>query len=68
MGEDYHKNPTQITEEFKSYAKLFIESTGKITNKHKKMLLAHKQKLNGLTKEVKGNFVAALGEVGILPK
>jgi hypothetical protein len=67
-GTDYHKNPIQIIEEFETYAKLFIEATGEMTSLHKKLLLKHKQKIDTVSKEIKANFVAALGEAGILPK
>ena len=67
-GTDYHKNPNPITHEFETYAKLFIEATREMTSQHKKLLLAHKQKIDTVSKDIKADFVAALGEAGILPK
>lgn len=67
-GKDYHKNPAQIIQEFKIYAKLFIESTGEISEQYKKILLAHKQEIDSLGKDIKVEFVTALGEAGILPE
>jgi len=65
-GVDYHKNPDRIIKEFEAYTGYFIESVGEITNRHKELLLAHKQKVDATSKEVKADFVAALGEAGIL--
>ena len=61
-GVDYHKKPDHIIKEFEAYAGYFIEAVGEMTNIHKKLLLTHKQKVDAASKEVKSDFVIALGE------
>ena len=65
-GDDYHKNPTQIIEEFEIYADYFTEALGKTTLQHKVLLENHKKVLDSLDKETKGRFSLALIEAGIL--
>ena len=67
-GTDYHKNPIHIIKELEIYAKLFIEAAGEMTSQHKKLLLTHKQKIDTVSKDIKADFVSALGESGILPQ
>ncbi len=67
-GDDYNKEAERIMKEFEIYTQLFIESTGVMTDQHKKLLLMHKQKIDAVSKEIKADFVVALGEAGILPQ
>ena len=67
-GDDYNKEAERIMKEFEIYTQLFIESTGVMTDQHKKLLLMHKQKIDTVSKEIKSDFVTALGEAGILPQ
>ena len=67
-GVDYHKRPDSIIKEFEAYAAYFIEALGEVTDKHKELLLTHKQKVDAGSKEVKSDFAAALSEAGILHK
>ncbi len=66
-GVNYHKDPNRIIKEFEAYALYFIEAIGEITDMHKELLLIHKQKVDAASKEVKADYVTALGEAGILP-
>ena len=66
-GANYHKEPNRIIKEFEAYALYFIEAVGEITDMHKELLLIHKQKVDAASKEVKADYVTALGEAGILP-
>ena len=45
-----------------------MEAIGEMTDKHKKLLIRHKQKVDVVSKEIKSDFAAALREAGILHK
>ena len=66
-GVDYHREPYRIIQEFEAYEKYFVESIGKVTDKHKILFEKHKQVLGLIEKETKGRFASALVESGILP-
>ena len=67
-GDNYNKEAVRIMKEFEIYTQLFIESAGVMTDQHKKLLLMHKRKIDAVSKEIKADFVIALGEAGILPQ
>ncbi len=65
-GMDYHKSPKKIVDEFYKYETLFIESIGKLSDKHKQLFITHNQQLEKVSKEVKKEFASALSESGML--
>ncbi len=67
-GVDYHKEPDRIIKEFEVYTDYFLEAVGEMTDRHKELLLIHKQKVDAASKEVKADFAVALAEAEILHK
>jgi len=65
-GVNYHLQSERITAEFEVYANLFSEAVGEMTQRHKRVLKKHKEKIDKIPLTSKQEFVRALGESGIL--
>ncbi len=65
-GVNYHLQSKRIVDEFEVYANLFTEAVGEMTDRHKKLLREHKEKVDKLSLISKQAIARALSESGIL--